>query len=75
MLSSVLRSKRANQVNIEIIRTFVTLRQMLATNEELARKVNQLDRKVAILYESFQRFIAPPDPPKKHPIGFVPSED
>jgi hypothetical protein len=75
MLSSVLRSKRAVQVNIEIIRTFVALRQMLATNEELARKVQQLDRKVAILYENFQKFIAPTDPPKKHPIGYIHPRD
>jgi hypothetical protein len=75
MLSSVLRSKRAVQVNIEIIRTFVALRQMLATNKELARKVQQLDRKVAILYDNFQKFIAPPEPPKKHPIGYVHPKD
>jgi|ERR1039458_2925246 hypothetical protein len=75
MLSSILRSKRAVQVNIEIIRAFVTLRQMLATNEELARKVQQLDRKVTILYDNFQKFIAPPNPPKKHPIGYVPAKD
>lgn len=67
MLSSVLRSKRAVQVNIEIIRAFVLLRQMLATNEELARKVQQLDRKVAILYDNFQRFIAPPNTPEETP--------
>jgi hypothetical protein len=75
MLSSVLRSKRAVQVNIEIIRAFVTLRQMLATNEDLARKVQQLDRKVTVLYENFHKFIAPPNPPKKHPIGYVPAKD
>ena len=75
MLSSVLRSKRAVQVNIEIIRAFVILRQMLATNEELARKVQQLDRKVAILYDNFQRFIAPPNPPNKNPIRYVPNKD
>lgn len=75
MLSSVLRSEKAAQVNIGIIRAFVTLRQMLATNEELARKVQQLDRKVTILYDNFQKFIAPPNPPKKHPIGYVPAAD
>jgi hypothetical protein len=75
MLSSVLHSDRAAEVNVLIIRTFVAFRQMLATNEELARKVQQLDRKVTLLYNDFQMFIAPPNPPKKHPIGFVPSED
>ena len=72
----VLRSKRAVKVNIEIIRTFVALRNILATNEELACKVHQFDRKVAILYENFQKFLSPPDPPKKHPIGiFIPRID
>ena len=75
MLSSVLRSKKAAQANVVIMRTFVAFRQMLATNEELARKVQQLDRKVTSLYNDFQMFIAPPNPPKKHPIGFVPPKD
>jgi hypothetical protein len=75
MLSSVLRSKKAAQANVVIMRTFVAFRQMLATNEELARKVQQLDRTVTMLYEDFQMFIAPPDPPKKHPTGYVPPED
>lgn len=75
MLSSVLRSKKAAHANVVIMRTFVAFRQMLATNEELARKVHQLDRKVTMLYNDFQMFIAPPNPPKKHPIGFVPPED
>jgi len=75
MLSSVLRSKKAAHANVVIMRTFVAFRQMLATNEELARKVHQLDRKVTMLYNDFQMFIAPPNPPKKHPIGFVPPKD
>jgi len=75
MLSSVLRSKKAARANVVIMRTFVAFRQMLATNEELARKVQQLDRKVTSLYNDFQMFIAPPNPPKKHPIGFVPPKE
>ena len=75
MLSSVLRSKKAAQANVVIMRTFVAFRQMLATNEELARKVQQLDRKVTSLYNDFQMFLAPPNPPKKHPIGFVLPKD
>ena len=75
MLSSVLRSKRAVEVNIEIIRAFVALRKMLSTNEELARKVYQLDCKVTVLYENFQKFLTPPDPPKKHPMGYIRPED
>jgi hypothetical protein len=74
MLSSVLRSARAAEMNVLIMRTFVKLREILATNAELARRVDLLDRKFGILYETFQMFMQP-DPPKKNPIGFVPSED
>ncbi|MCP4657063.1 MAG: ORF6N domain-containing protein [bacterium] len=74
MISSVLRSKRAVEVNIAIMRTFVRLRQILATNEELARKVAQHDRKIEVLFEHVKALLAPPDPPKRHPIGFVPPE-
>ena len=45
MLSSVLRSKRAIQVNIEIMRTFVRLRRILASHSELARKLDALEKK------------------------------
>jgi len=45
MLSSVLRSKRAVQMNILIIRAFVRLREMLATHKDLARKVEQLEQR------------------------------
>jgi hypothetical protein len=45
MLSSVLRSKRAVLVNIEIMRAFVKLRQLLASHSELARKLDQLEKK------------------------------
>ena len=51
MLSSVLRSKRAVEVNITIVRTFVRLRRILATNEDLARKVAQHDRHIAVLFD------------------------
>ena len=49
MLSSVLRNDRAADVNVAIMRTFVRLRQVLSTNEELARKVAQHDQKTDIL--------------------------
>jgi hypothetical protein len=69
MLSSVLRSKRAVEVNIAIVRTFIKLRQILATNEELARMVAKHDRQIAVLFENVQRMLAPA-PVKKNPIGF-----
>ena len=70
MLSSVLRSKRAVQVNVAIIRTFVRLRRILASNEELAQKVAQHDRQIAALFEHVRALLAAPEFPKKHPIGF-----
>lgn len=45
MLSNVLKSKRATQVNIEIMRAFVRLRQMLASNVEFSRRLDELDSK------------------------------
>lgn len=69
MLSSVLRSNRAADMNVAIMRTFVRLRQMLAT-EEFARKVAQQDEELGILFEHIQRLLAEPEPSKK-PIGFI----
>ncbi len=74
MLSSVLRSKKAVDVNIGIIRAFITVRQMLATNRELARKVQEHDQKITLLVDAVQRILTPPAQ-KKNPIGFVPSDD
>ena len=74
MLSSVLRSERAVEVNIAIIRTFIRLRQILAMNEDLARMVAKHDKQIAILFENVQKMLAPP-PVKKNPIGFVPAKD
>ncbi len=74
MLSSVLRSKQAVEVNIAIVRTFVRLRQVLAADEELARMVAQHDQQIALLMKHVKALLEPPDPPKKDPIGFVPSE-
>jgi len=74
MLSSVLRSDRAAEVNVAIMRTFVKLRQMLATNQELARKVREHDQKITVLVDAVQKLLALPAP-KKNPIGYVPSDD
>lgn len=74
MLSSVLRSDRAAEVNVAIMRTFVRLRQVLATNEELARKVAQHDKEIAVLFKHVKALLEPPQGPKKHPIGFIPPE-
>ena len=76
MLSSVLNSKRAVQVNIEIMRAFVRLRQILASNKALAYKLAELERRleshdthIQSLFEAIRRLMAP-DPPKPRRIGF-----
>jgi len=77
MLSSVLRSKRAVQVNIEIMRAFVRLRRMLASNEELARKLAALERKYDAqfkgVFDAIRELMTPPSP-KRRRIGFLVSE-
>ena len=70
MLSSVLKSNRAADVNVVIMRTFVKIRRMLATNEELARKVAQHDRQIAVLFENLQQLLTPPVT-KRNPIGYI----
>ncbi len=73
MLSSVLRSARAVAVNIEIMRTFVRLRQMLACNAELARRLDALEKKYdaqfRIVFDAIRQMMTPPEPPPKR-IGF-----
>jgi hypothetical protein len=73
MLSSVLKSDRAADVNVSIMRTFVRLRQALASNEELARKVAQHDHEIGVLFEHVENMLAPA-PVKTQRIGFVPLE-
>jgi ORF6N domain len=79
MLSSILHSDRAIHVNIEIMRAFVRLRQLLATNVELARKLATLERKYdaqfRVVFDAIKELMTPPEPKKKRPIGFGPWED
>ena len=73
MLSSVLHSQRAIQVNIEIMRAFIRLRQMLATHIELARKLDALEKRYDSqfkqVFDAIRQLMAPPEP-KRRPIGF-----
>ena len=75
MLSSVLRSSRAVEVNIAIMRTFVQLRRLMDTNRDLARKIDALERKYdeqfSVVLAAIKELIAPP-PPLKKTIGFHP---
>lgn len=77
MLSSVLRSKRAVAVNIEIMRAFVRMRELLASNKELARKLTELERKVGShdqaivgILKTIRELMNPPDT-KRRGIGFT----
>ena len=73
MLSSVLRSERAVQVNIEIMRAFVRLRRMVAMNEELARRLDELeeryDEQFGLVFDAIRELVAPPVPQTRR-LGF-----
>jgi hypothetical protein len=74
MLSSVLRSKRAIRVNIEIMRAFVRLREILATHKDLSAKLETLERKYdaqfKVVFDAIRQLMTPPEP-KKRKIGFL----
>jgi hypothetical protein len=74
MLSSVLRSKRAVAVNVEIMRAFVRLRGLLATHADLARKLDGLERKYdqqfRVVFDAIRQLMAPPARARK-PVGFL----
>jgi hypothetical protein len=76
MLSSVLRSERAAMVNIAIMRTFVRLRQILATHKELAERLASLEKKYdhrfRVVFDLLKQLTEPPPEPPKRPIGFRP---
>jgi nicotinamide riboside kinase len=73
MLSSVLKSERAVQVNIQIMRTFVRLRQMLSTNESLIERLDELeedyDEKFKVVFRAIRKLMNP-QAVKRKPIGF-----
>jgi hypothetical protein len=75
MLSGLLNSPRAVAVNIEIMRAFVRLRQMLASHADLARKLDALERKYDVqfraVFDAIRELMAPPEPARKGRIGFV----
>jgi hypothetical protein len=73
MLSSILNSKRAIQVNIQIMRTFTRLREIIASHKDLARRLDDLEKKydgqLKIVFNALRALVAPPRKPKRK-IGF-----
>ena len=74
MLSSVLNSKRAIQVNIQIMRTFTRIRELIATHKDLAGRLDDLEKKYdsqfKVVFDAIRQLMTPPEPKKKK-IGFV----
>ena len=74
MLSSVLKSPRAVQVNIAIMRAFVQLRQIAATHRELLGKIGEMEQKYdgqfRVVFTAIKKLMEPPPLPAKHKIGF-----
>ncbi len=74
MLSSVLRSPRAVAVNIEIMRAFVRLRQILASHADLAQKIDAMEMKYdsqfKVVFDALRQLMQPPPNKTKRPIGF-----
>ncbi len=75
MAANVLNSKRAVQASVQVVRAFVKLRQMLASNAELARKLDELEKKYdtqfKIVFDAIRQLMTPPAASTK-PIGFRP---
>jgi hypothetical protein len=69
MLSSVLNSDRAIEVKIQIMRTFVKLREMIVSHKDLSRKLNELEKKYdenfKVVFEAIRALMTPPETPKK----------
>ncbi len=74
MLSSVLNSQRAIEVNIQIMRTFTKLREMLTTHKELRQKIEKMEKKYdykfKVVFDAIKQLIESPQKPKKR-IGFI----
>ena len=77
MLSSVLKSQRAVQVNVAIMRAFVRLREVMATHKHLARKIEALEHKYAqhdeeiqVVFQAIKKLLEPPAVPKRR-IGYL----
>jgi len=75
MLSSVLKSRRAVRVNVEIMRAFVRLRDLIGHNRELAQRLDLLeakyDKQFKVVFDAIRELMSPPEPAPTRRIGFV----
>ena len=79
MLCNVLKSERAVEVSLMVVRAFVRLRELVARNKDLAQRLNQLERKVGAhdraideLINAIRQLMPPSEPKQKRSIGFAP---
>lgn len=79
MLSSVLNSDRAIEVIVQIMRVFVKLREMVASNKELAKRLDELEKKYdeqfGVVFDAIRELMTPHDEEKKKKIGFLAKEN
>ncbi len=78
MAATILNTPRATDVSVYVVRAFVRLREVLGAHKELARRLDQLERKlgthdqaIAGILEAIRQLMAPPEPAKKRRIGFI----
>jgi hypothetical protein len=79
MLSSVLRSEQAIQVNIAIMRAFVRMREAMILHKEMARRIDDMERKYdgqfKVVFDAIRGLMEPSTAPKKRPIGYIFQEE
>ena len=79
MLSSILRSQQAVQVNIAIMRAFVKMREMMISHKDLARRIDDMegkyDAQFKAVFDAIRRLMEPPAAPKKRSIGYIIHEE
>lgn len=82
MAAAVLNTPRAVEMSLYVVRTFVRLREMLASNKELKRKLDELERRlgahdqaIASILSAIRELMVPLEAPKKRKIGFIQNED
>ena len=74
MAAMILNSPRATEVSVYVVRAFVHMREMITSNKDLSRRIDQLeakmDAKFRVVFEAIRELMTPPEP-KRRPIGFV----